>query len=79
MTGTERHIWRSLKRHVKENHTLRIKLVDQDSLDLQMECVFCGLPLMAGSPGIVNHIGQQLLDAGVKVVRPSTQPYVKLQ
>lgn len=75
----EKQIWRALRRHVEKNHTLRVRLVDEVDTDLQLECVFCGLPLMAGAPQIVNTLGEQLLSAGVKVVRPANQPHVRVQ
>jgi len=79
MTATEKHIWQALRRHVQRDHTLRVRLVGEASNDLEIECIFCGHVIMAGSPALVNHIGQQLVDSGVRVVRPSTQPQVRLQ
>jgi hypothetical protein len=73
------HIWKALRRHVEKNHTLRVHLVGDRSNDFQLDCVFCGLPVIAGSPALVNHVCEVLVERGVKVVRPLNQPQVRIQ
>jgi len=79
MMNVAKHLWRALRRHVEKGHTLRVHLVGDGSDHLQVSCVFCGIPILAGSPSIVNTICTDLLEVGVKVVKPSTQPQVRLQ
>jgi hypothetical protein len=71
-----KYIWRALKRHVEKGHTLRVHLIDEFSNDLQIDCVFCGIPLMAGSPVLVKSLEQQLKEVGVKIVRPILESQV---
>jgi hypothetical protein len=77
--SAEKHIWRALRPHVQKNHTLRVHLVHEFDTDLQIDCVWCGRSLAAGSPQLVNSIGDQLVQSGAKVVRPKSQPQVRLQ
>lgn len=79
MMRAGKQIWRALRRHVENGHTLRIRLEDPDDVDLVLECVFCGRQIANGPPAVVNYIGEQLRDAGVKVVKPASQPQVRLQ
>jgi hypothetical protein len=74
-----KYIWRVLRRHVEAGHTLRIRLEDPDDVDLILECVWCGREIAAGPPAVVNYIGERLKEAGVTVVRPATQPQVRIQ
>lgn len=73
MKSVAEHIWKGLQNHVKKGHRLRVQVADVLGNDLEIFCVFCGVPLAIGSPAVVDKIGSDLKALGVDVVRPVLQ------
>ena len=69
MFKVNRLLARALKRHGAEDHKLRIQRVSFKSDDLEVYCVFCGVPLCAGSPGVINEVAESLVGRGVSVYK----------
>ena len=67
-----RNLWRAVKGHVQRGHHLRVQRISFKDDDLEILCIYCGHPLVAGSPGIVNQVADACLDFGAKVYKPNT-------
>ena len=64
-----RTVWRALKSHVLENHRLRVQRCSARSNELEIRCLFCDVPVLAGSPGIVNEIADSVAQSGGSVFK----------
>lgn len=69
MFKVNRVLARTLKRHRSVDHKLRVQRVNFLTDDLELYCVFCGVPLCAGSPGVINEIADSLVESGVSIYK----------
>lgn len=68
----KRDLWRCVRGHVQRGHHLRVQRISLKDDDLEIVCLYCGHPLVAGSPGIVNQVASVCLDYGAKVFQPNS-------
>ena len=72
MRSGQHRLWRAVKAHVEGGHKLRVQRVSFHSSDLELYCVYCGRPVLAGGPVIVNAIANSCQDYGAQVFQPKS-------
>lgn len=63
---------RTLVNHCGKGHKLRVVSLHGSDDHLVLECVFCGVPLAMGCPGVINELVEILLESGNEVWKPDS-------
>jgi hypothetical protein len=57
------HVWRCVVSHSSKGHSMQLKVDDDEQV---LECVFCGIPVVAGSDDVMEAVTGQMKACGIE-------------